>query len=229
MMAIEADIAFLEEAAKIDPQPTSAGLDAGRLERLLDLKAPKQTFEQELTQAPRAPKPPQEIVRYFRSVWPTAQETFTPDEIARASTLWNQLQGLTGADIQSGPMAKWLVIGSSASWSELVVRFARRDAQGRLVDGVRCWTPCASARPTFAVAPGFPQARRSSALKLSRGCATAGNSSLPWTSPEHLPHDLAGSWTRTCQNDVDAIHWKNWERRSARADALQRRSRRAAE
>src|SRR5207247_413556 len=111
--------------------------DAGRLERRLELKAPKQTFGQELTQALEPPKPPQEIVRYFRSVWPTAQETFTPDEMARASTLWNQLKDLTGADIQSGPdMAKWLVDQKLGSWSDLVVRFARRDAQGRLVDGV---------------------------------------------------------------------------------------------
>src|SRR5207247_6411508 len=117
MMAIEADMAFLEEAAKIDPQQTAAGLDAGRLERLLDLKAPKQTFEQELEQALAPPRPPQEIVRYFRSVWPAAQETFTTDETARVLELWNRLKDLTGAPIQSGAdMANWLVAEKLASW-----------------------------------------------------------------------------------------------------------------
>jgi hypothetical protein len=209
MMAIEADIAFLEEAAKIDPQPTSAGLDAGRLERLLDLKAPKQTFEQELTQALEPPKPPQEIVRYFRSVWPTAQETFTPDEIARASTLWNQLKDLTGADIQSGPdMAKWLVDRKLGSWSEVVVRFARRDAQGRLVDGVMVLDAVRSAARDLRVAPpDIPQLEVVGAQAIAR----LRHRREQFPAVDQLLSNLltiSRDLDTYLQNDVDAIHWK---------------------
>jgi hypothetical protein len=209
MMAIEADMAFLEEAAKIDPQQTAGGLDAGRLERLLDLKAPKQTFEQELERALEPPRPPQEIVRYFRSVWPTAQETFTADETARVLELWNRLKDLTGAPIQSGAdMANWLVAQKLGSWSDLVVRFARRDAQGRLVDGVMVLDAVrGAARDLRVPPPDIPQLEVVGAQAIAR----LRHRREQFPAVDQLLSNLltiSRDLDTYLQNDVDAIHWK---------------------
>ena len=209
MMAIEADIAFLEEAAKIDPQPTATGLDAGRLERLLDLKAPRQTFEQELKQALEPPKPPQEFTTYFGNDWIVAAATLTPDERSRMVALWKRLSDLTGAEVRNGPdLAKWLQSRNFSTWSDLVVRFAARDAQGRAVDGVMVLEAVRAAALALRLPPPdiaplqVVGARTIARLRHRREQFPAVDQLL--SNLLTISRDL----DTYLQNDVDAIHWK---------------------
>jgi hypothetical protein len=209
MMAIEADIAFLEEAAKIDPQPTATGLDAGRLERLLDLKAPRQTFEQELKQALEPPKPPQEFTTYFGNDWIVAAATLTPEERSRMVALWKRLSDLTGAEVRNGPdLAKWLQSRNFRTWSDLVVRFAARDAQGRAVDGVMVLEAVRAAALALRLPPPdiaplqVVGARTIARLRHRREQFPAVDQLL--SNLLTISRDL----DTYLQNDVDAIHWK---------------------
>ena len=209
MMAIEADIAFLEEAAKIDPQPTAAGLDAGRLERLLDLKAPKQTFEQELQRALEPPKPPQELNTYFSNDWVVAEATLTPEERRRMVQLWKRLSDLTGVEVRSGSeLAAWLTTKNFSSWSDLVVRFAGRDAQGRPVDGVMVLEAVRAAAANLRLPPpDIPQLQ----VVGARAIARLRHRREQFPAVDQLLSNLltiSRDLDTYLQNDVDAIHWK---------------------
>jgi hypothetical protein len=209
MMAIEADIAFLEEAAKIDPQPTEAGLDAGRLERLLDLKAPKTTFEQELKQALEPPKPPQELDTYFSNDWVVAETTLTPVERQRMIPLWRRLSDLTGVEIRTGPeLARWLAANNFSTWSDLVVRFSGRDTQGRPVDGVMVLEAVRAAAQNLRLPPpDIPQLQ----VVGARAIARLRHRREQFPAVDQLLSNLltiSRDLDTYLQNDVDAIHWK---------------------
>jgi len=210
MMAIEADIAFLQEMAKIDPQQTPAGsLDAGRLERLLDLKAPKQTFEQELKQALEPPRPPQDVDAYLRNDWVVAESTLTPADKVRMIPLWRRLSTLTGADVRSGPdLAEWFKSKSFSTWGDLLVRFSARDAQNQPVDGMMVLEVIGVAAMTLRLPPPdiaqlqMVGARTIARLRDRRAQFLAVDQLL--RSLLTISRDL----DTYLQNDIDAIHWK---------------------
>lgn len=212
MMAIEDDIAFLQEAAKIDAQPNpQGGADPGRLQRLLDLKAPNQTFEEELKKALEPPKPAQTLDKYFRSDWPSTETTFTPAERIRATVLWNRLRELTGADIQSGPdMAAWLAKGNYTSWAELITRFARRNEQGQVVaDGIMVLTAVRAAAKELRLNP--PDIRETHEV-VARAIARLRHRRAQFPAVDQLLSNeltIARDLDTYLQNDVEAIHWSD--------------------
>jgi len=213
MMAIEDDIAFLEEAAKIDAQPNAQGdaLDQGRLQRLLDLQAPKQTFEEDLQKALAPPKATQALDTYFRSYWPTQETTFAPTDTARAAALWNRLRELTGAQIQSGPdMANWLKSEKYASWAEVVTRFVRRNDQGQVVaDGIMVLTVVRAAAQDLRLnAPDIPELHE----VVARAIARLRHRRAQFPAVDQLLSNeltIARDLDTYLQNDVDAIHWSD--------------------
>jgi hypothetical protein len=210
MMAIEADIAFLEEAAKIDPQaPTKAGFDAGRLERLLDLKAPKETFQQELERALEPPKPPQELNTYFSNDWVVAETTLTPEERQRMIPLWRRLSDLTRVEVRTGPeLARWLASNNFSTWSDVLVRFAGRDAQGRPVDGVMVLEAVRAAAQNLRLPP--PDISQLQVVG-ARAVARLRHRREQFPAVDQLLSNLltiSRDLDTYLQNDVDAIHWK---------------------
>jgi hypothetical protein len=213
MMAIEDDIAFLGEAAKIDAQPNTqrSSLDPGRLQQLLDLKAPKQTFEEELQKALEPPKPTQTLDKYFRSDWPTQEATFSPAERIRATVLWNRLRELTGAEIQSGPdMAVWLAKEKYSSWVDVITRFARRNDQGQVVaDGIMMLTAVRAAALELRLnPPDIPESHEVVARAIAR--LRHRRAQFPVVD-QLLSNELtiARDLDTYLQNDVEAIHWKD--------------------
>lgn len=213
MLAIEDDIAFLEEAAKIDAQPNTPGsaLDPGRLQRLLDLKAPKATFEEELKKALEPPKPPQTLDKYFRSEWPSTEATFSPAERMRAAVLWNRLRELTGTDILGGSdMADWLAKEKYTSWAELITRFARRNDQGQVVaDGIMVLTAVrAAAKELRLNPPDIPESHE----VVARAIARLRHRRAQFPAVDQLLSNeltIARDLDTYLQNDVEAIHWSD--------------------
>jgi hypothetical protein len=213
MMAIEDDIAFLEEAAKIDaqPNPQGVGLDPGRLQRLLDLRAPRQTFEEELKKALEPPKPTQTLDKYFRNDWPTQEKTFNQAESKRAAVLWNRLRELTGADILGGSdMAAWLAKEKYTSWEEVITRFARRNDQGLVVaDGIMVLTAMRAAAQELRLSPpDIPESHEVVARAIAR--LRHRRAQFPVVD-QLLSNELtiARDLDTYLQNDVEAIHWKD--------------------
>jgi hypothetical protein len=105
-------------------------------------------------------------------------------------------------------MAKWLVDRKLGSWSELVVRFARRDAQGRLVDGVMVLDAVRSAARDLRVAPpDIPQLEVVGAQAIAR----LRHRREQFPAVDQLLSNLltiSRDLDTYLQNDVDAIHWK---------------------
>lgn len=213
MLAIEADITFLEEVARVDaggPAPRG-GLDVGRLETLLGLKAREPTFDEEIQRALAPARRSMTPDAYFDTYLPGLEGAAADPDRKRFATLWNRLRQLTDAQILDGPdMARWMAEQNLRSWSDLVTRFARRDERGRVVaDGAMVLEAVREAARDLRVEPpDLPSLR----YVTERAIARLRHRRAQFPAVDQLLSHLltiARDLDTYLQNDVEAIHWKD--------------------
>ena len=123
--------------------------------------------------------------------------------------LWKRLSDLTGVEVRSGSeLAAWLTTKNFSSWSDLVVRFAGRDAQGRPVDGVMVLEAVRAAAANLRLPPpDIPQLQ----VVGARAIARLRHRREQFPAMDQLLSNLltiSRDLDTYLQNDVDAIHWK---------------------
>jgi hypothetical protein len=227
MLSIEADVAFLEEVARIDAGGSGGRPDPGRLEKLLGLKADAPTFEQELAKAlapTAAHRSPAQYFEYLDGV----KAGFTPAEMDRLTGLVNRLDELRGPP---GPdekrlvgvrdVAEWLAARGYVDWSELITRFARRDPQGRLVaDGATLIDEIRKAAADLRVEPpDLPELRQVGFRTIAR----LRHRREQFAVVDRLLSNLltiANDLDTYLQNDSEAIHWQDAGRAIGKAESL---------
>lgn len=227
MLSIEADAAFLEEVARIDAGGRGAPADPGRLQKLLGLKADAPTFEQELEKAlapPAAHRSPTQYFEYLDGV----RTGFTPAETDRLTSLVNRLDELRGPPgagektfVTVRDVAEWLTARGYVDWSELITRFARRDADGRLVaDGATMIDEIRKAAADLRVEPpDLPELRQVGFRTIAR----LRHRREQFAVVDRLLSNLltiANDLDTYLQNDSEAIHWQDAGRAIGKAESL---------
>ncbi len=211
MLAIEADIAFLDEVAKIDAGAPGAGRspDPGRLQRLLGTKASAPTFEEQLQQALAPPVRVRDPESYFKTYLAGRQAGASPVQQDRFAKLWTDLGRTVGAPITGGPeMAEWLRSQRVATWDDLLVRYAREDSTGRVVTGADVAEIVLVAARDLGIDP--PPVLQIG-LVSSRAIARLRHRREQFPKVDRLLSNLltiAQDLDTYLQNDTEAIHWR---------------------
>ena len=217
LRGIEADLAFLEEAAKT----LGAGADPGRLKKLLGI-TDTMTLEQEVERALGPAARPRDPARYFEYLQTMNEQRARQNDVGavtRFNAMWADLSRLTGEPIQTGKeMSEWVKKQRGRSWDELLNRFERKDASGRVVaDGVAIVRTTQQAAADLKLdfptgAARYPEMIRQ--LQQQREQFVVVDSLLG-----HLL-TIARDLDTFLQNDVEAIHWKDVGRAGGQVETL---------
>jgi hypothetical protein len=222
MLAIEADIAFLESVSKIDPSAADAPTpDPGRLAALLKLRPGTPSFEEEVEKALTMAPPQRSPAEYFEAI-KALKGGFTNEQQNALTKLLIDLGQLTDKKfVIEDDVATWFRDQQFTDWSDVVTLFARRDASGQLVaDGA---TVLERIRETAKVleieAPDLPEVRRVSSRTITRLRHRREQFPVVDRLLSHLL-TIARDLETYLQNDFEAIHWTEAGEAIGKAETL---------
>jgi hypothetical protein len=222
MLAIEADVAFLEAVSKIDPAAASAPTaDPGRLAALLKLRPGTTSFEEEVENALTLAPPQRAPAEYFEAI-KEKKGGFTDDQRDRLTKLLDDLGKLVGQPFENeDAVARWLRAQKYFDWSDIVTLFARRDASGQLIaDGAKFVDEIRNAAKDLQIeAPDLPELRRVSGRAVIRLRHRREQFPVVDRLLSHLL-TIARDLETYLQNDFEAIHWNEAGQAIGKAETL---------